>query len=48
MEFSYQIKNQDNKLIITAKTVAVCVDKHFKPKSIPEEIKQALLQTIAK
>jgi acyl-CoA thioester hydrolase len=42
MEFTHEIKNQHNRLIAQAKTILVCVDKRFKPKTIPEEIRKSL------
>jgi len=44
IEFDYKIFNQDNKLICAARTVLVCVDKDFKPQSIPVEIKAKIAQ----
>ncbi|MBI4335726.1 MAG: acyl-CoA thioesterase [Candidatus Omnitrophica bacterium] len=40
--FEYEIKNQDGKLIARAKTLLVCVDKTFKPRSIPDDIKKKI------
>ena len=42
MEFDYEIKNQNNKIICLAKTILVCIDKNFKPKAIPEEIRERI------
>ncbi len=42
IEFEYDIKNQDNQIISKARTVFVCVDNKFKPRAIPEEIKDKL------
>lgn len=43
VEFEYDIKNQKGKLISSAKTILVCVDKGtFRPKPIPEEIKKRI------
>ena len=42
IEFEYEIKKQDNRLIAQAKTVLVFVDINLKPKSIPEDIKAKL------
>jgi len=42
IEFGYEIKNQDGKLISTAKTILVFVDKNIKPKTIPEDVKDKL------
>ena len=43
IEFDYEIKNQNDKIVSTAKTVMVCVDKNFKPRAIAEEIKEKLI-----
>lgn len=42
IEFEYEIKNQDRKLISTAKTILVFVDENIKPKAIPEDVKNKL------
>ena len=42
LEFEYDIKNQHNKIVSQAKTILVCVDKNFKPKAIPEEIRKKI------
>jgi len=42
MEFEYEIKNQKNKLISSAKKIMVCVGKDFKPKAIPPEIQKKI------
>ncbi|NQU74472.1 MAG: acyl-CoA thioesterase [Candidatus Omnitrophica bacterium] len=42
IEFEYEIKNQDGKLISTAKTILVFVNKDIKPKAIPEDVKNKL------
>jgi len=42
LDFSYEIKNQDNQLISTARTVMVCVNGNLKPQAIPEEIRNKL------
>ncbi len=42
MEFDYEIKNQNNKIICLAKTILVCIDKNFKPKAIPEEVRERI------
>jgi len=39
IDFAYEIKNQNNQLISTARTVMVCVNGNFKPQVIPEEIR---------
>jgi len=43
LEFAYEIKNQNQQIISTAKTVLVCVDKNFKPISIPEEMRKKII-----
>ena len=43
MEFEYEIKNQDARLISKAKTILVCVDKTLKPRPIPEDIKKKIV-----
>lgn len=42
LEFEYEMKNQSGQIICKAKTLMVCVDRDFKPKSIPEEIRKKL------
>lgn len=37
--FEYEITNQNGKVIVNAKTVLVFVDKSFKPRSIPPDVK---------
>jgi len=37
--FEYDIKNQEGRLIVGAKTILVCVDSALKPRPIPEEIR---------
>ena len=43
IEFEYEIKNQNGKIVAIAKTLLVCIDKGFKPKSIPAQTKEKLL-----
>ena len=38
LEFAYEIKNQNRRIVCTAKTVMVCVDNDFKPQTIPKGI----------
>ncbi len=38
LEFTYEIKNQNNQIISTAKTMLACVDSNFKPRAIPDEM----------
>ncbi|MFH0827366.1 MAG: thioesterase family protein [Candidatus Omnitrophota bacterium] len=42
IEFLNEIKNQDQKLIVQARTLLVCVDKRFKAKSIPGTLRSLL------
>ena len=42
VQFEYDINNQDGRLISTAKTILVCVDKALKPRPIPQEIKEKI------
>lgn len=42
IEFSYEIKNQNNQIVAKAKTTLVCVGKNLKPKSMPEEIRSRI------
>ncbi|MCM8781591.1 MAG: acyl-CoA thioesterase [Candidatus Omnitrophica bacterium] len=42
IEFEHNIKNQDGKLVSTAKTALVFVDKDVKPRKIPEDIREKL------
>jgi acyl-CoA thioesterase FadM len=42
IEFANEIKNQEGRLIAQARTVLVCVDKNFKPRPIPAELKEKL------
>jgi len=42
VNFEYDIANQDGKLVASAKTVLVFVDKTLKPKRIPEEVLKKL------
>ena len=42
IEFSHQVKNQNNQVITVAKTIMVCVDGNIKPKAIPGKLKESL------
>lgn len=42
IDFSYDIKNQDNRLISSAKTTLVFVDRQLKPQAIPEELRKKI------
>lgn len=44
IEFDYEIKNQNNETVCGAKTILVCIDKNFKPKAIPEEVRERISQ----
>jgi acyl-CoA thioester hydrolase len=40
--FEYEVNNQDNRLIASAKTILVCVGKDLKPQAVPERIRQLI------
>jgi acyl-CoA thioester hydrolase len=42
VNFENEIRNQNNHLILKAKTVLVCVGSDFKPKAIPDEFRSLL------
>lgn len=42
IEFLHEIYNQDNQLIVKAKTVLVCVDRNLKPQAIPGDLRLKL------
>ena len=42
MEFEYEIKNQSGRTVSKARTVLVFIDKDFKPKAVPEDVKSKL------
>ncbi len=42
IEFLHEIHNQNKQLIVKAKTILVCVDKHLKPQAIPDELRKKL------
>ena len=42
IEFSHEIRNQNQRVVSQAKTTLVCVDSDLKPKAIPVEIKSSL------
>jgi acyl-CoA thioester hydrolase len=44
MEFSYEVRNQDNKVNCIAHTTLVCVDKHLKPQAMPEALRKKLTE----
>lgn len=35
LEFEYEIKNQNNQIVCTARTVMACVNSNFKPQATP-------------
>jgi len=43
LDFSHEIRNQNNQLITTARTVMVCVSGDLKPQGIPEQIRDKLI-----
>ncbi len=43
LDFTYEMKNQNNQIVCTARTVMVCVNGNFKPQTIPEEIRDKLV-----
>ncbi len=42
LDFSYEIRNQNNQVISTARTIMVCVNGNLKPQAIPEETRNKL------
>lgn len=38
MEFTYDVVNQHEKIVCSAKTILVCVGKDLKPQAMPEEV----------
>ncbi|MDP2940698.1 MAG: thioesterase family protein [Candidatus Omnitrophota bacterium] len=40
IEFEHLVKNQQQQLVVKAKTTLACVDKNLKPKAIPGEIQK--------
>jgi acyl-CoA thioester hydrolase len=42
LDFLCEIKNQNNQVISTARTVLVCVGKDFKPQAMPDEMRRKL------
>ncbi len=42
IEFLHEIFNQNQQLIVKAKTILVCVGKNLKPQGIPEELRQRI------
>jgi len=46
VEFEYEIRNQDNRITTKGKTVLVCVDKNLHPKTMPVEMREALMKPL--
>jgi len=42
LEFLHEIYNQNNQMLVKARTILVCVDKNLKPQAIPEDLKKKL------
>lgn len=42
IEFAHETKKADGEVICQAKTTLVCVDKDFKPKAMPEDLKRKI------
>jgi acyl-CoA thioester hydrolase len=42
IEFLHEIYNQNQRLIIKAKTILVCVDRSLKPRAIPEDLRKKI------
>jgi len=42
IEFLHEIYNQNQQLIVKAKTILVCVDSHLKPQAISEDLRKKL------
>ena len=42
IEFLHEIYNQNQQLIVKAKTILVCVDSHLKPQAIPQEVRNKI------
>lgn len=42
LDFSYEIRNQNNQVISTARTIMVCINGEFRPKAIPEDIREKI------
>lgn len=42
IEFEHEIKKPQGPVICKAKTTLVCVDKDFKPKAIPQDLKKKI------
>ena len=43
IEFLHAIYNQNQRLIVKAKTILVCVDKSLKPQAIPEDLREKIV-----
>jgi len=42
IEFLHEIYSQNQKLIVKAKTILVCVDSNLKPQAIPEDLRKKI------
>lgn len=42
IEFDSKIENQDKQAVVLAKTILVCVQRNFKLKSIPQEVRRQI------
>lgn len=42
IEFFHEIYNQNQQVIVKAKTTLVCVDRHLKPQAIPEDLRKKI------
>jgi acyl-CoA thioester hydrolase len=48
IDFTYEIKNQNNQIVSTARTVIVCVDCNFKPQAISKGIRKKFIYGVGK
>ena len=46
VEFGYEIKNQNGRLVSRAKTVLVCVNEHLEPQAPPEDVAAKLAAAV--
>ena len=42
IEFLHEIHNQNQQLIVKARTILVCVGSNFKPQAIPEDLRKKI------
>ena len=42
IEFEHEVKNSDGKVVCQGKTLLVCVDKDFKPKAMPQGLREKI------